>query len=104
MLALQHGLVALVGHGHGETEQPTRLILGLDGSETFSLTGLGGEVRPRMDVTLTITKPDGSTTSRPQAINYRLVAFKASASFATIGRAQWMTSSAGNSDSTRSAS
>jgi aconitate hydratase len=39
------------------------LTLGLDGTETFSLSGLQGEVRPRQDVTLRITKADGSTTN-----------------------------------------
>lgn len=36
--------------------------LNLDGTETFDLTGLeSGEVRPRQDVTLKITRADGST-------------------------------------------
>ena len=35
--------------------------LGIDGSETFDLIGLEGDVRPRQDVTLRITKADGST-------------------------------------------
>ncbi len=37
--------------------------LGLDGTETFALIGLGnGEVRPRQDVTLRITRNDGSVS------------------------------------------
>ncbi|MBX7053562.1 MAG: aconitate hydratase AcnA [Pyrinomonadaceae bacterium] len=37
--------------------------LGLDGTETFALIGLeSGEVRPRQDVTLRITRADGSTS------------------------------------------
>ncbi len=37
--------------------------LGLDGTETFALIGLeSGEVRPRQDVTLRITRADGSET------------------------------------------
>ena len=40
--------------------------LGLDGTEKFDLTGLAsGEIKPRMDVTLRITKADGSTTETP---------------------------------------
>jgi aconitate hydratase len=35
--------------------------LGLTGTETFDLTGLDGEVTPRQDVTLTITRADGTT-------------------------------------------
>lgn len=37
--------------------------LGLDGTETFALIGLeSGDVRPRQDVTLRITKADGNQT------------------------------------------
>ena len=37
--------------------------LGLDGTETFALIGFGsGEVRPRQDVTLRITRADGSVS------------------------------------------
>lgn len=35
--------------------------LGIDGTETFDLVGLEGEVKPRQDVTLKVTKADGST-------------------------------------------
>ncbi|MDD9878961.1 MAG: aconitate hydratase AcnA, partial [Magnetovibrio sp.] len=38
----------------------TRQSLGLDGSETFDLTGISGGITPRMDVTLTINRADGS--------------------------------------------
>jgi aconitate hydratase len=34
---------------------------GIDGTETFDLIGLEGDVRPRQDVTLRVTKADGST-------------------------------------------
>jgi aconitate hydratase len=34
---------------------------GIDGSETFDIIGLSGDVRPRQDVTLRITRADGST-------------------------------------------
>jgi len=40
--------------------------LGLDGTETFDLTGLAsGDISPRMEVTLGVTKTDGSTTQTP---------------------------------------
>ena len=35
--------------------------LGLDGTETFSITGLGEDIQPRQDVTLTITRKDGAS-------------------------------------------
>jgi aconitase A len=35
--------------------------LNLDGTETFDLIGLEGEVKPRQDVTLRVTRQDGST-------------------------------------------
>jgi aconitate hydratase len=35
--------------------------LNLDGSETFALTGLAGEIKPQQDVTLTVTRKDGSS-------------------------------------------
>jgi aconitate hydratase len=38
-----------------------RKALKLDGSETYDLTGLGGEIRPRMAVTMTIRRADGSS-------------------------------------------
>jgi aconitate hydratase len=34
--------------------------LGIKGDETFAITGLAGEIRPQQDVTLTITRGDGS--------------------------------------------
>ena len=45
--------------------------LGIDGSETFDLTGLeNGPVRPRQDVTLRIIKADGSTEEA--SVNLRI--------------------------------
>ncbi len=41
-------------------EGTTRKTLDLDGSETFDITGLEDEVRPGMNVTLTIHRPNGS--------------------------------------------
>jgi len=38
----------------------SRKILGLDGSETFDMTGLAAGIKPRMDVTCRITRKDGS--------------------------------------------
>ena len=35
--------------------------LGIDGTETFDLTGVEGELEPRQDVTLTIHRKDGSS-------------------------------------------
>jgi len=37
--------------------------LGLDGTETYDITGLGEDIQPRQDVTLTITRKDGKTES-----------------------------------------
>jgi aconitate hydratase len=37
----------------------TRADLKLDGSETFDVTGLEGDLKPLQDVTLTITRADG---------------------------------------------
>ncbi|MBL8522993.1 MAG: aconitate hydratase AcnA [Betaproteobacteria bacterium] len=37
--------------------------LGITGNETFDITGLEGGIKPQMDVTLTITKADGSKKS-----------------------------------------
>jgi len=37
--------------------------LNLDGSETFALTGLNGDIKPQQDVTLTVTRKNGSTQS-----------------------------------------
>nr|WP_309689281.1 aconitate hydratase AcnA [Armatimonas sp.] len=39
--------------------------LGLDGTETFDLTGVAGGITPRMMLTLTITKADGSVIEQP---------------------------------------
>lgn len=39
--------------------------LGLNGTETFDLVGLDGEVTPRQDVTLKISRVDGSTEEVP---------------------------------------
>ena len=39
----------------------TAASLKLDGTETFDLTGLEGGIKPKMNVTLTITRKDGST-------------------------------------------
>jgi aconitate hydratase len=41
----------------GESAQ----LLGLDGTETFDLTGLDGAIKPRQEVTLRITKETGET-------------------------------------------
>ncbi len=38
----------------------TRQTLKLDGTETFDLSGIAGGIKPRMTVTLTITRKDGS--------------------------------------------
>ncbi|HYH43924.1 MAG TPA: aconitate hydratase, partial [Burkholderiales bacterium] len=35
--------------------------LGIDGTETYDLTGVEGELNPSQDVTLTIRRKDGST-------------------------------------------
>jgi aconitate hydratase len=37
----------------------TRKTLGLDGSESFDITGLSGGIKPRMDVPVTIRRTDG---------------------------------------------
>ncbi|WP_260598597.1 aconitate hydratase AcnA [Sphingomonas endolithica] len=41
-------------------EGVTRQTLGLDGSESFTITGVA-EIRPRQDVTVTLTRADGSS-------------------------------------------
>jgi len=46
-------------------EGQNALLLGLDGTETFSLSGLETDVRPRQDVTLLIDRADGSSSSVP---------------------------------------
>jgi aconitate hydratase len=35
--------------------------LGITGQETFDITGLGGELEPRQELTVTATRPDGTT-------------------------------------------
>ena len=39
----------------------TRETLGLEGAETFDITGLADGIEPRMDVACTVTRADGST-------------------------------------------
>ncbi|MDE1990312.1 MAG: aconitate hydratase AcnA [Betaproteobacteria bacterium] len=39
--------------------------LGLDGSETFDVTGIEGDLKPQQDVTLTIRRKDGSSRTVP---------------------------------------
>jgi aconitate hydratase len=39
--------------------------LGLDGTETFDVTGLSDDIKPRQTVTLVIHKADGSTVEQP---------------------------------------
>jgi len=43
----------------------SRKTLGLDGSETFDVTGLGGEIKPLMELTLTVHRADGSSQAVP---------------------------------------
>ncbi len=43
-------------------EEVTRETLKLDGSETFTITGVA-DIRPRQDVTVTLTRADGTTES-----------------------------------------
>ena len=47
------------------TEGNNRQTLGLDGSETFDITGLGDGITPGMTLALTIHRADGSTTEAP---------------------------------------
>ncbi len=42
-----------------------RKSLNLDGTETFDITGLNGEIRPLMEVTLVVHRADGSTEQTP---------------------------------------
>ena len=46
-------------------EGTNRKTLNLDGSETFDITGLGGEITPGMELTLTIHRADGSAEQVP---------------------------------------
>jgi aconitate hydratase len=39
--------------------------LGLDGTETFDLAGLGGTLKPRQEIALKIRRPDGSESETP---------------------------------------
>jgi aconitate hydratase len=39
----------------------TRESLNLDGSETYDISGIAGDMKPQQDVTMTITRSDGST-------------------------------------------
>ncbi len=41
----------------------SQATLNLTGDETFELTGLSGEIKPQQDVTLTVTRKDGSKQS-----------------------------------------
>ena len=43
----------------------SRKTLGLDGSETFDITGLGGGIKPLMEVTLTVRRADGQSEDVP---------------------------------------
>jgi aconitate hydratase len=43
----------------------TRKTLKLDGTETFDITGLEGGLSPRMDLTLTVHRADGSSETAP---------------------------------------
>jgi aconitate hydratase len=56
----------LIGMGILPLQYPageTRATLGLTGEETFSITGIAAELRPRMAVKVTARKPDGGTTA-----------------------------------------
>jgi aconitate hydratase len=56
----------LVGMGVLPLQFPdgvTAETLGLDGTEIFDITGLGEDIQPRQDVTLTITRKDGKSES-----------------------------------------
>ncbi len=39
--------------------------LGLDGTETFDVLGLGGALRPRQEIALTIRRADGAESETP---------------------------------------
>ena len=41
-------------------EGVTRKTLGLDGTEVIDIEGIGGGIKPRQDVPMTITRKDGS--------------------------------------------
>ena len=44
-------------------EGTTAKTLGLDGTETFSITGLSNQIQPRQNVTLQLTRKDGKSES-----------------------------------------
>jgi len=46
-------------------EGTTAQTLGLDGTETYDITGLGADLKPRQDVTLRITRKDRSVQDVP---------------------------------------
>jgi aconitate hydratase len=46
-------------------EGTDRKTLKLDGTETFDVTGLAAGIKPRMDVTLVITRNDGTKQNVP---------------------------------------
>ena len=46
-------------------EGVTRKTLNLDGSETFDIVGVAGEITPGMELPLTITRADGATETVP---------------------------------------
>jgi aconitate hydratase len=46
-------------------EGTDRKTLKLDGTETLDITGLGGGIRPRMDVALTVNRKDGKKETVP---------------------------------------
>ncbi|MCA1616538.1 MAG: aconitate hydratase, partial [Acidobacteria bacterium] len=48
----------------------TAQTLGLDGTETFDVTGLGGDIAPRQDVTLVVRRADG--TAEEVALTLRI--------------------------------
>jgi aconitate hydratase len=46
-------------------EGTDRKTLKLDGSEVYDITGIAGGIKPRMTVTLSIKRTDGSTQTVP---------------------------------------
>jgi aconitate hydratase len=43
----------------------TRKVLSLDGSELFDITGLAGEIKPLMEVTMSVQRSDGRSERVP---------------------------------------
>lgn len=43
----------------------TRQTLKLDGTEKITITGLSGEIKPRKEVSMTVTRSDGTTETVP---------------------------------------